>query len=349
VWHSQADDKLAATQPAVAAISSQWSAPSEEGLQTRLVSITKSVQPGKPLFIQVEVRHKDRKDWAQAAAVLADDYPAEVVVRDKDGKVVDSLFVRLRFRTMVPAGEGICIGVFPAGKASAALRAGTYGVSVESKIAPDLLKRGAVQLPVAGPITFEVPAVTGSAPSDSALKADYEQAEELKTYLKARGGGYPTQLVEQGKSIIPGLAALVEKGDNKVSDEFRLRLWQYAAFLIGDIGDERAVPFLLKRLDDPEAMDFYFVQPLGKLRVKQAVPKLVEQVLKLDDRGWDVMSSAYGSRAAYLVKALEQITGQEFPRDADNRYPDKDSTLKAINAWWDKQDKKSFEAPATVR
>ena len=94
-------------------------------------------------------------------------------------------------------------------------------------------------------------------------------------------------------------------------------------------------------------MDFYFVQPLGKFRVKQAVPKLVEQVRKLEDRGWEVRSSAYGSRAAYLVKALEQITGQAFPRDAANRYPDKDSTLKAVNAWWAKQDKKSFEAPAT--
>jgi hypothetical protein len=347
VWHSHADDNLATTQPAVAAISSQWSAPSQEGLQTRLVSITKSVRPGKPLFIQMEVRHKDGKDWAQATIVLANDYPAEVVVRDKDSKVVDSLFVRLRFRTMVPAGEKISIGVFPAGKASAFLRAGTYSVSIESKVTPELLKRGAVQLPVAGPIQFVVPSETGSDPSDSTLKADYAQAEELKIYMKAWGWGYPTQLVEQGKPIVPGLVALVEKGDNKVSDHLNLQLWQCAAVIIGDIGDKRAVPFLLKRLDDPNAMDWRLVCALGKLGVKEAVPKLVEELRTMDNRGWEVMSQAYGSKATYLVEALERITGQKFPKDEHGRPTDRDTTLKAVNEWWAKQDAKVYAMPET--
>ncbi|HET6430371.1 MAG TPA: hypothetical protein VFJ30_18295 [Phycisphaerae bacterium] len=343
-WQALAEDVPPTTQPARPAIVSEWSPPSAEGLQTRLVSITKAVRPGRPLFVRMEVRHKDGKDWARATTVL--DYPAEVVVRDKDSHVVDSLSVRLGFRTMIPPGNRIVIGVFPAGKSSAALRAGTYRVSVESKVTTELVRRGAVQLPVAGPLSFQVPGKPASAPSGSPLQPDYEQAEELRLYLEAWRRGYPTQLVAQGQSVLPGLVALVERGDGRISEDSRLLLWQYAAFLIGEIGDSRAAPFLVKRIDDKEAMDFYFVQPLGTLGVKCAVPRLIRELQTMDDRGWEVISSAYGSRAAYLVKALEQITGQRFPA-GERRWPEKKATLKAVTDWWAKQDATDYAKPET--
>lgn len=323
---------------------SQWSIPSEQGLQTRLVSITRQVRPGKPLFIQMEVRHKDAKQWAQATTVL--DYPAEVIVRDPKGKVVDTLSVRLRFWTMVPAGKEISIGIFLAGEKSAALDTGTYLVYIEPRTTPELLKYGAVQLPIAGPLEFEIPSVAHPAPHEAPLKPDYEQAEELKIYLKANPG-YPTQLVEQGLPIVPGLVALVEKGEANVSDYSSLPLWQYAAFFLGDIGDKRAIPFLLKRLNDPRAMDYYFVRPLGKLGVKQAVPKLIEELRTMDIRGWDVVSSCYGSRAIYLVEALEQITGHKFSKDGHGLSMNRNATLKAVTAWWARQDKNLYKTPAT--
>lgn len=344
VWYCQANGKRPKVQTASSRqpFVSQWSTPSEQGLQTRLVPVTRVARQGKPLFIRMEVRHKDAKQWAQATGVVG--YPAEVLVKDRQGKVVDTLSVRLRFRTKVPAGEGISIGVFPAGQKSAALDTGTYLVYVKPRTSQELLGRGAVQLPIAGPLQFEIPPTPHSAPAKISLKPDYEQAEELKIYLQANPG-YPMQLVDQGLSIVPGLVALVEKGEANVADNYpSLPLWQYAAFLIGDIGDKRAVPFLLKRLNDPGSMDFYFVRPLGKLGVKQAVSKLINELRTLDNHEWEVMSSAYGSKAIYLVKALERITGQKFPHA---RPTDRDATLKAVNAWWGKQDRKPYETPAT--
>jgi len=353
----QTDDRLTATRPSAATrpaiagpgqlTASQWSRPCEHGLQTRLVPITRRARAGKPLFIRMEVRHKDGKGWAQAATVYDNDYPAEVVVRDNDGKIVDSLAVRLRFRTRVPAGAGISVGVFLAGKASSELRAGTYGVTIESRVMPVWMKRGAVQLPVAGPLRFEVPTETASARPDSMLQPDHEQAEELRIYMQARWWGHSVALLRQGKSIVPGLVALVETGDKMISDDYRVRVWQSAASMIGRIGDRRAVPFLLKRLNDKEAMSWRFVRCLGQLRVKPAVPRLIRELQTMADRGWQVTSSAYLSRATYLVKALEQITGQEFPRAEGRRWPDRDTTLKAINEWWAKQDPKVYALPET--
>lgn len=183
----------------------------------------------------------------------------------------------------------------------------------------------------------------GSDPDSVPLRPDYEQAEKLKAYLKA-SPGCPTELVERGRAITPGLVALVEKGEKAHFPDFQAD-WKYAASLIGEIGDNRAVPFLLKRLNDPDAMDWYFVKPLGQLKVKQAVPSLVEELRKLGPSGWVVKSSAYGSRATYLVEALEQITGQKFPKDQYSTVTDREATLKAVNAWWEKEGKRLYEPP----
>ena len=326
---------VAATGPEAAGLSaplqSQWSAPTDEGLQTRLVFITRSIRPGRPVFIQFEVRHKDGTMWAQNTTVT--DYPAEVVVRDEHGRVVDSLSVRLMFRTMVPAGP-ISVGVFPAGKASAALSPGTHSLSITPRVSPDLTKRGAVQLPAAGPVEFTVPVTPKSPAAPDSLQPDYEQAEELTAYMKARGRS--DELIKQGKAILPGLVALVEKGDGAISQTYPVQRWQQAASIIGEIGDQRAVPFLVKRLDDPGAMDWHFVRALGQLGVKQAVPRLVEGLRSMDAQDWEVNSQAYGSRATYLIEALERITGQPFPKDKSGKVTDRDATLKAVNDWWDK-------------
>ena len=94
-WLCQADTKPAATQPTTARaaqlVASQWSEPSKEGLQTRLIPVTRTARPGKPLFIRMELRHKDGEESGPAIGGLY--YPAKVVVRDKQGKAVDSLSV----------------------------------------------------------------------------------------------------------------------------------------------------------------------------------------------------------------------------------------------------------------
>ena len=317
-----------------APLPSQWSAPTDEGLQTRLVFITRSIRPGKPVFIQFEVRHKDGTMWAQNTTVS--DYLAEVVVRDEHGRVVDSLSVRLMFRTMVPAGAGISVGVFPAGKASADLSPGTYSLSITPRVSPDLTKRGAVQLPAAGPVEFSVPVTPNSPAAPDSLQPDYQQGEELAAYMKTREWSDQQILIKQGKAILPGLVALVEKGDGPISQTYPVQRWQQAAFIISEIGDQRAVPFLVKRLDDPGAMNWRFVWALGQLGVKQAVPRLIEELRTMDARDWEVTSQAYGSRATYLIEALERITGQRFPKNKSGKVTDRDATLKAVNDWWEK-------------
>ncbi len=179
------------------------------------------------------------------------------------------------------------------------------------------------------------------------LRPDYEQAEEIRAYLKANTGGYPTELVDRGRAISPGLAALVEKGERAHYPDFQTD-WKYAASLIGEIGDRRAIPFFLKRLNDPDAMDWYFVRPLGQLKVKHAVPRLVEELRRLSPHGWEVNSNAYGSEATYLVEALEQITGQKFPKDQHSMVTDREATLKAVNTWWEQEDKRAYSVPATA-
>lgn len=178
-------------------------------------------------------------------------------------------------------------------------------------------------------------AAPSSAPTTRVLVPDYEQAEEIAKYLrKNRTWGYPEELIARGEAIVPGLVALVKRGDGQVSDALNLRLWQYAGFMLGRIGDKRAVPSMLERLDDDGAMDFYFVDALGRLQVDQAVPVLVDELRTMDEDGWNVMTSAYRTRATYLVHALELITDQSFPKNQHGDPTSKKETLKAVMSWW---------------
>ena len=346
-WLCQADTKPAATQPTTARaaqlVASQWSEPSKEGLQTRLIPVTRTARPGKPLFIRMELRHKDGEESGPAIGGLY--YPAKVVVRDQQGKAVDSLSVDLKFNTSVPVGKVLSLGVFLAGRRSAALRAGRYAVTVEPRTTVEMLNRGGVRVSIAGPLAFIVPPTPSSAPTKAPLEPDYAQAEEIKAYLRAK----PTrvgQLVGQGRSISGGLAALVEKGDSQIS-ALGLSYWQYAAYLLGEIGDERAVPFLRRRLEGSAALGFHFVHPLGRLRVKQAVPRLVARLRSLRKEGWLMTSVLYGSKASYLGKALEEITGRKFLNYEHEPRLDRVATLQVINAWWESEGKRQYAAPAT--
>lgn len=178
-------------------------------------------------------------------------------------------------------------------------------------------------------------AAPSSAPRTRVLVPDYEQAEEIATYLrKHRTWGYPEELIARGDAIVPGLVALVQRGDGQVSDALNLRLWQYAGFMLGQIGDKRVVPYMLERLDDDGAMDFYFVDALGRLQVDQAVPVLVDELRTMDENGWNVMTSAYRTRATYLIHALELITDQSFPKNQHGDPTSKEETLKAVMSWW---------------
>jgi hypothetical protein len=132
---------------------SAWSEPSAEGLQTQLVLMSRAAA-GRPIFAQLRVRHKDRRDWAQNT--MGDGYTAEALVRDAAGKVVARQPVKLNFNTIVHAGEGQSIGVFTIAPKTDPLPAGSYRVTVESTVSEEWLKKGLVSLPVAGPLAIEV-------------------------------------------------------------------------------------------------------------------------------------------------------------------------------------------------
>ncbi len=107
------------------------------------------------------------------------------------------------------------------------------------------------------------------------VQPDYEMGKRFAKVLTQAGHGLYRAgrgLVKKGRAAVPGLVALVEKGDALIKPGQSLRQWEYAAFLLGDIGDARAAPFLAARLTDPRARSFYVVRPMGQLRVRQAVP-----------------------------------------------------------------------------
>lgn len=86
-----------------------------------------------------------------------------------------------------------------------------------------------------------------------------------------------------------------------------IRAW--AAFVLGDIGDDRAIPHLLNRLNVTNQTELWRVcQGLGKLRAVDAVPRLIE-LLEDDDAGVDsVAATALGQIAD--TRALEPLIEQ---------------------------------------
>ena len=207
------------------------------------------------------------------------------------------------------------------------------------------------------------------------LKADYKMGRQLAKTIKEtyerRGlwsvwGMLKKEVAAKGKDVLPGLVALVEKGDELVWPS-RLYYWQIAACALGDIGDKRAAPFLAARLKDPATRrpDYYFVKPMGQLGVKAVVPRLVRWIQEDDreDRIWGIRSAAWGSRANYMLEALQAITGKDFGAVSggrvDHNLKRKKQILAAINTWWAAEGRKiyapldpavkSTSKPATVR
>lgn len=320
----------------------QWSEPSDEGLQTRLVSITKAMRQGKPFFFKMEVRHKDGEFWARNTVFGY--YQANIGITTRQNEPVETMTVRLRFNTMIPANETVLVGAFPAGSQSYSLTPGDYRVKVDPLATKENLNTGAVKLPSTDHLSFSIPETPEADQNQDALAPDSQQARELREVLDAWSLNMVDLLVKQGQSITPGLVALLENANENVNRGFNLPLWQYAAFLLGETGDRQAIPYLLKRIDDEGAMSVYFVSSLRKLRVKKAIPRLIHEISSLEDTGWLVMSSMYGSKASYLVEAIEAITGETFPRGEDH-WPDKEKTLEAVNEWWAKQNPSEFTSP----
>lgn len=121
------------------------------------------------------------------------------------------------------------------------------------------------------------PTTTRPLSGKTPITPDYEMAKVIaKAMARNESGGlfkFGKRLTKGGAEFLPGLMALVEKGDDHIREEPpSLRQWEFAAFVLGQVGDERCGPVLAIRLIDKEATSYYLVKPLGQLRVREAVP-----------------------------------------------------------------------------
>ena len=199
------------------------------------------------------------------------------------------------------------------------------------------------------------------------LKGDYKMGRQLAKTIKEtyeRRGLWSVwsmlreEVNAKGKEMLPGLVALVEKGDDRVVPR-GLYYWQIAAVMLGRIGDKRASPFLAARLKDPATRrpDYYFVKPMGQLGVKAVVPRLVRWLREDDKEGriWGIRSAAYGSHANYMLEALQAVTGKDLgavKSPVHRNKKNKKQILAAINTWWAAQGRKIYaplEPVATTR
>ncbi|MBC8869724.1 MAG: ankyrin repeat domain-containing protein, partial [Planctomycetes bacterium] len=194
---------------------------------------------------------------------------------------------------------------------------------------------------------------TNDAPlKETPITPDYAMAETLaKAMADTEPGGlfkFGERVANNGAEFLPGLVALVQKGDGWIHDEPGLRQWQYAAYLLGQIGDERCGPVLATRLTDKLATSYYLVKPLGQLRVREAVPYLVRWLKEDNEKRWEVRSSLYGAQANYMIEALEQITGEDFspgigPSGHVERYVKKRQEIQsAIDDWWTRAGQREY-------
>jgi hypothetical protein len=146
----------------------------------------------------------------------------------------------------------------------------------------------------------------------------------------------------EGESLTPGLLWLIQHGEAPVirpDESGGLPEWLWAASVLGLTKDERFGDALVSRLGSVQASSYWFVTALGNLRVKKAVPYIVEWLHH--EGSWVVYSQAWGADVNYLLPTLCSITGKDFfagvspDEGMAGKYVEKRSEiLRAIDLWW---------------
>jgi hypothetical protein len=188
-----------------------------------------------------------------------------------------------------------------------------------------------------------------NATTPSTAQRDRDIAREISEAWPLGSGGIwkaPATLAPKGTAIIPGLLWLIDNGEDNVGDS-NLPEWLYAAYVLGSMKDEQYGNELVQRLDSPQAGSYWFVTSLGHLRVKKAVPYLIEWLHQ--ERCWSDCNSAWGTDVHYLIPALNNITGRDFsvgvsPTDGDiGKYAkNKSQLLEAIDNWWSEKGRELY-------
>jgi HEAT repeat protein len=106
----------------------------------------------------------------------------------------------------------------------------------------------------------QIPSSVWKSPDDDAMDIMYEPMSHICWCLGA----------QQVKKAVPALMRFVERQPNL--------LWVWAVEALGEIGDQRAVPVLLKKLGDKDDAGCFVISALGKLRSKEMVPVLISKL-----------------------------------------------------------------------
>jgi len=186
---------------------------------------------------------------------------------------------------------------------------------------------------------------TGHRPPPPSVAPDASKGKELAERFDAAGDWgiwrVSKEIVREGDRGVPGLLWLVEKGDRLVRNS-PMPQWLWAAYILGRMGHVQHGSALVPRLHERQAGSYHFVTALAALRVKEAVPYLVEWLQA--DNAWRVKSTLYGAQAGYLLDALQTITGKEFagkrpwPPKEGGVYAESKAVIPAkVKGWWQRE------------
>jgi hypothetical protein len=141
--------------PPTDAPASEWSAPDEHGLQTRVAFLTERPAAGQPIIGRIQLREKNGKDWSQNSS--SDMYEGDVVLIGPDGKEIARQSYFLGFNTIVPSGQTLTLCQFDLDlKPFLLTKPGKYSVRFAGCQAERMIGRGMVNLPESPLLKFEV-------------------------------------------------------------------------------------------------------------------------------------------------------------------------------------------------